>query len=140
MKLSHYTAGKVRKSRREKDQEAADAKKREEEANAAQAYAEFLDAFEGGEVARRKGGSGFVKADSNMAYAPSIPSSERRARLRVSFVTIASRGSVDWHAETVPITSRSSSPETKRKEGHGLFSGRNQKVTQHFVPIQRLTC
>lgn len=79
MKLSHYTAGKVRKSRREKDQEAADAKKREEEVNAAQAYAEFLDAFEGGEVARKKGSSGFVKADSNMAYAPSIPSSERRA-------------------------------------------------------------
>jgi len=129
MKLSHYTAGKVRKSRREKDQEAADAKKREEEANAAQAYAEFLDAFEGGEVTRKKGGSGFVKADSNMAYAPSVPSSERRARLRVSFATITRRESVDWHAETVPITSRPSPPETKRKEGHGLFSGRNQEVT-----------
>ena len=85
MKLSHYTAGKVRKSRREKDQEAAIAKKREEEANAAQAYAEFLDAFEGEEVTRKKAGSGFVKADSNTVYAPSIPSSERRAPPGVSF-------------------------------------------------------
>ncbi|KIM45267.1 hypothetical protein M413DRAFT_66140 [Hebeloma cylindrosporum] len=88
MKLSHYTAGKVRKSRREKDQEAADAKKREEEVNAAQAYAEFLDAFEGGDVARKKGSSGFVKADSNMAYAPSIPSSERRAPPREVLIGI----------------------------------------------------
>jgi U2-associated protein SR140 len=95
MKLSHYTAGKVRKSRREKDQEAAIAKKREEEANAAQAYAEFLDAFEGEEVARKKAGSGFVKADSKMVYAPSVPSSERRALPRVSFVTVTQGTGLD---------------------------------------------
>ncbi|KAF8200699.1 hypothetical protein BJ912DRAFT_1019728 [Pholiota molesta] len=72
VKLSQYTAGNVRKSRREKEQEAAEAKKREEEASAAQAYAEFLDAFEGEEVSKRQGGSAFVRAESNMAYAPSI--------------------------------------------------------------------
>lgn len=74
----------MRKSRREREQEAAEAKKREEDANAAQAYAEFLDAFEGEEVSRRRPGSGFVRADSNTAYAPSMPSSERRPTPRVS--------------------------------------------------------
>ncbi|GLB37619.1 putative RPR [Lyophyllum shimeji] len=81
-KLSQYTAGKVRKSRREKEQEAAEAKKREEEANAAKAYAEFIDAFEGEDVGRRRGGTGFVKAttESGAAYAPDKPSTERQSR------------------------------------------------------------
>lgn len=74
----------MRKSRREKEQEAAEAKKREEEASAAQAYADFLDAFEGEEVTKRKAGSAFVRADSNVAYAPSVPAVERQARIRVS--------------------------------------------------------
>ncbi|KAF4620432.1 hypothetical protein D9613_000399 [Agrocybe pediades] len=77
-KLSQYAAGKVRKSRREKEQEAAEAKKREEEADAAQAYAEFLDAFEGEEVSRRKTGSAFVRAESHTTYIPSGPAAERR--------------------------------------------------------------
>lgn len=69
-KLSQYTAGKVRKSRREKEQEAAEVKKREEEANAAKAYAEFIDAFEGEDVGRKKTTSNFVKAstESRTAY------------------------------------------------------------------------
>lgn len=70
--MSKYTAGSVRKSRREKEQEAADAKKREEEASAAQAYAEFLDEFEG-EGSGRKGGTAFVQAESKSVYAPSAP-------------------------------------------------------------------
>ncbi|KAG6845299.1 hypothetical protein H0H87_011149 [Tephrocybe sp. NHM501043] len=71
-KLSQYAAGTVRKSRREKEQEAAEAKKREEEASAARAYAEFIDAFEGQDAAKRKVGSGFVKAGAefNASYAP----------------------------------------------------------------------
>ncbi|KAJ7647071.1 hypothetical protein FB45DRAFT_1051629 [Roridomyces roridus] len=69
-KLSQYlTAGTVRKSRREKEQEAAEAKKREEEASAAKAYAEFLDAFDTDDTAKRSG-SNFVKADSKSAYVP----------------------------------------------------------------------
>ncbi|KAJ7772581.1 hypothetical protein DFH07DRAFT_733862 [Mycena maculata] len=69
-KLSQYlTAGTVRKSRREKEQEAAEAKKREEEASAAKAYAEFLDAFDTDDSAK-KPGSNFVKADSRSAYVP----------------------------------------------------------------------
>ncbi|KAJ3571692.1 hypothetical protein NP233_g3593 [Leucocoprinus birnbaumii] len=63
-KLSQYTAGTVRKSRREKEQEAAEAKKREEEEHAAKAYAEFLDAFQGDGSARSKR-STFVKAGSD---------------------------------------------------------------------------
>lgn len=66
-KLSQYTAGNVRKSRREKEQEAAEAKKREEEANAAKAYADFLDAFEGDS---RRSESAFIRADSKTAYNP----------------------------------------------------------------------
>ncbi|KAI6032917.1 hypothetical protein F5J12DRAFT_797411 [Pisolithus orientalis] len=67
MKLSQYAQGTVRKSRREKEKEAAEAKKKEEEENAARAYAEFLDAFEGEDGGRRKSSSNFVRAsgDSN---------------------------------------------------------------------------
>ncbi|KAJ7079120.1 hypothetical protein B0H15DRAFT_859171 [Mycena belliarum] len=68
-KLSQYlNAGTVRKSRREKEQEAAEAKKREEEASAAKAYAEFLDAFEADDT--KKSGHNFVQADSKSAYIP----------------------------------------------------------------------
>jgi len=81
-KLSQFTSGSLRKTRREKEQEAADAKKREEEASAAQAYAEFLNAFEGEGVNRRKTGSGFVGAESKAAYIPSMPASDR-AKLKV---------------------------------------------------------
>ncbi|KAJ7496036.1 hypothetical protein B0H11DRAFT_1716178 [Mycena galericulata] len=71
-KLSQYlTAGTVRKSRREKEQEAAEAKKREEEASAAKAYAEFLDAFDTDDTVK-KSGSNFVKADSKSAYVPAL--------------------------------------------------------------------
>lgn len=63
-KLSQYTSGTVRKSRREKEQEAAEAKKREEEEHAAKAYAEFLDTFQGDDASRRKR-STFVKAGSD---------------------------------------------------------------------------
>lgn len=60
----------MRKSRREKENEAAEAKKREEEAQAARAYAEFVDAFQGDDAARRKK-SAFVKAGSDgTEYAP----------------------------------------------------------------------
>lgn len=65
----------MRKSRREKEKDAADAKKREEEEHAAKAYAEFLDAFEGEDADRKKSGSTFVKASTELhsktAYTPS---------------------------------------------------------------------
>ena len=70
----------MRKSRREKEQEAADAKRREEEANAAQAYAEFLVEFEGGEGMGQRTGASFVKAESKTAYMPpAVQASERRS-------------------------------------------------------------
>ena len=61
----------MRKSRREKEKDAADAKRREEEENAARAYAEFVDAFEG-DGAKKKAGAGFVRssADAGGVYAP----------------------------------------------------------------------
>ncbi|THU95415.1 hypothetical protein K435DRAFT_859639, partial [Dendrothele bispora CBS 962.96] len=82
-KLSQYTSGTLRKSRREREQEAAEAKKREEEANAVKAYAEFLDAFEGESVGR-KSNSTFVKSSaesggSESKYIPSMPRSDRVA-------------------------------------------------------------
>ncbi|EGO25376.1 hypothetical protein SERLADRAFT_448355 [Serpula lacrymans var. lacrymans S7.9] len=71
-KLSQYTQGTVRKSRREKEKEALEAKKREEEEHAARAYAEFLDAFEGDDANKRKSTSNFVRAggDSKGSYLP----------------------------------------------------------------------
>ncbi|KAJ3748968.1 hypothetical protein DFH05DRAFT_1591422 [Lentinula detonsa] len=70
-KLSQYAAGTHRKSRREREQEVAEAKKREEEVNAAKAYAEFIDAFEGDDVGRKSSGN-FVKAESGSKYMPSM--------------------------------------------------------------------
>ncbi|KIY44454.1 RNA-binding domain-containing protein, partial [Fistulina hepatica ATCC 64428] len=72
-KLSQYAAGNLRKSKREKEKEAAEAKRREEEADAEKAYKDFIDAFEGEDISRKSGGSVFVKsaADSGTTYAPS---------------------------------------------------------------------
>lgn len=72
----------MRKSKREKEKEAAEAKRREEEQNAAKAYAEFLDAFEGEGVDRRKAGSGFVKAgqESTEVYNPSLKGKGQSSR------------------------------------------------------------
>ncbi|KAF5380455.1 hypothetical protein D9615_004596 [Tricholomella constricta] len=109
-KLSQYAAGKVRKSRREKDQEAAEAKKREEEVNAAKAYAEFIDAFEGDEVGRKKGGTSFVKAstDSKAAYAPDKSLPDRQQRLGPSL-------------NRSPSPSPSTAPKPKGKRAMDAF-------------------
>ena len=81
----------MRKSKREKEQEAQDARKKEEEVNAAQAYAEFLDAFEGPEErAPRMPRNTFVRADTKTVYTPAAPDAgatgthERRHRVRFS--------------------------------------------------------
>lgn len=65
-----YTQGAARKSKREKEKEAAEAKRKEEEENAARAYAEFLDEFQGERVDRKKSGAAFVKAGQEGTYAP----------------------------------------------------------------------
>ncbi|KAI0093223.1 hypothetical protein BDY19DRAFT_415576 [Irpex rosettiformis] len=70
-KLSQYAQGTLRKSKREKEKEAAEAKRKEEEENAAKAYAEFLDAFQGEGVDRKKSGSTFVRQGHESVYAPS---------------------------------------------------------------------
>lgn len=57
----------------------AEAKKREEEANAAKAYAEFLDDFQG-EGAGKAGKSNFVNAESKSVYAPSLKSAPQGHR------------------------------------------------------------
>ncbi|KEP48437.1 putative RNA recognition motif [Rhizoctonia solani 123E] len=71
-KLAHYSQGVVRKSKREKEKEAAEAKKKEEEEQAAQAYAEFIDAFDS-EAPKQKSrsGGGFVRAGGEGTYKPS---------------------------------------------------------------------
>lgn len=63
----------MRKSRREKEKEAAEAKKKEEEEDAAKAYADFLDAFEGEDMGKKKAGSTFVRGsgDAKTLYQPS---------------------------------------------------------------------
>jgi U2-associated protein SR140 len=79
----------MRKSKREKEKEAAEAKRREEEERAAQAYADFVDEFEGEGSSRRKaGGSGFVRAGGEAApaySAPSGPSSDTTTRAKRMF-------------------------------------------------------
>ncbi|KAJ3529257.1 hypothetical protein NMY22_g9066 [Coprinellus aureogranulatus] len=77
-KLSQYASGRVRKTRREKEAEAAEAKRKEEEENAAKAYAEFLETFEGKESLRRGSGK-FVRADTKAAYNPLAEGSQAQA-------------------------------------------------------------
>ncbi|TFL02447.1 hypothetical protein BDV98DRAFT_528109 [Pterulicium gracile] len=76
-KLNNYATGVVRKSRKDKEKEAADAKKREEEERAAHAYAEFLDEFETAESSsnRRSTANRFVRSGQESAPAP--PSASR---------------------------------------------------------------
>lgn len=64
----------MRKSKREKEKEAAEAKRKEEEENAAKAYAEFLDAFQGEEAERKQTSSAFVKSGQAAPYEPSMKS------------------------------------------------------------------
>jgi hypothetical protein len=67
-KRQKYVQPTLRKSRREKEQEAAEAKARDAEAETARAYEEFVNVFEGsGDKPSR---TSFVKAESKAAYAP----------------------------------------------------------------------
>lgn len=129
-KLSQYlTAGTVRKSRREKEQEAAEAKKREEEANAAKAYAEFIDAFDTDDTAK-KSGSNFVKADSKSTYVPTSKnvmegSSRTSGKARVSIPVC----DIPFPKSVVPVSfSCGKCSETKGKTSHGCFSRGDKKV------------
>ncbi|KAL7281696.1 LOW QUALITY PROTEIN: hypothetical protein ACG7TL_005014 [Trametes sanguinea] len=79
-KKTVFTQGTVRKSKKEKEKEAAEAKRKEEEEQAARAYAEFLDAFQGEGADRKKGGSTFVKAGQDAAYAPSAKAKASMSR------------------------------------------------------------
>jgi U2-associated protein SR140 len=90
--VSLYTAGTVKKSRREKEQEVVEAKKREEEANAAKAYAEFLDAFESEDVGKKNAASSFVKSGEGFAPAAPRGQSERRPHIASTRVSNRVRG------------------------------------------------
>ncbi|KAI0344684.1 hypothetical protein BDW22DRAFT_1077777 [Trametopsis cervina] len=75
-KLSQYAQGTLRKSKREKEKEAAEAKRKEEEENAAKAYAEFLDAFQGEGIDRKRAGATFVRPGQDSVYTPSVRKAE----------------------------------------------------------------
>lgn len=61
IKLAHFSHGINKKSKRDKEKEAADAKKLQEEHEAARAYAEFVDAFDS-EPSATKRAAAFVRA------------------------------------------------------------------------------
>lgn len=61
-KLSHFTQGSVRKSKKDKEKEDEERKAREEEEAAAQVLAEYVDAFESEGPKRQRTGGGFVRA------------------------------------------------------------------------------
>jgi hypothetical protein len=70
-KLSSFASGPQRKSKYQRDKEAAELKRKQEEEEAARAYAEFVDAFEGDASAAgkggRAGGKSFVRASGSSA-------------------------------------------------------------------------
>jgi U2-associated protein SR140 len=91
----------VKKSRREKEKDAALAKKREEEENAARAYAEFLDEFDAENTGRRKQGSNFVRAstDPKGAYQPPVharpDAPSRPSRMVDHHIAVSARDLID---------------------------------------------
>lgn len=138
-KVSQYTYGKVRKSRREKEQEAAEVKKREEEANAAQAYAEFLDAFEGEEVTRKKTGSMFVKSAADgarIAYNPSkaLDKPSRALERVCRFITLYN----PMHSCFMLVALSSSGAKAKGEACDGCIFGGNQEVWLCLICFSKL--
>jgi hypothetical protein len=69
-KLTNFAHGSMRKSRREKEKEAQEAKTREEESLTAKAYEDFLETFEGDGSNRPREGPGFVRQGSGGSYGP----------------------------------------------------------------------
>ncbi|KAH8828231.1 hypothetical protein DL96DRAFT_1798159 [Flagelloscypha sp. PMI_526] len=78
-KLSSFQAGQHRKSKRDKEKEAAEAKKREEEEANARVLDEYRETFEGNEVGNRQRPAAFVAAGSSGAYSSSFHGSRSRA-------------------------------------------------------------
>lgn len=126
----------MRKSRREKEKEAAEAKKREEEENAAKAYADFLDAFEGEDAGRKKAGSTFVRGsgDTKTLYQPSAKgtteSSSRARVLREDMEEVSSRRMCNPEAHGPSGLSTEWCSETERKARHGFIPRGNQEVCE----------
>jgi U2-associated protein SR140 len=126
----------VKKSKREKEKEAAEAKQKMEEEHAAKAYAEFLDAFDADDsapVRRSAKSSTFVRSsrDSGTTYTPSGPSrSETHSRSMRAFepskvcCSIIERG----HPYMTAVSVSSSYDEAERQTRHGCLLRRDQEV------------
>jgi U2-associated protein SR140 len=127
----------VKKSKREKEKEAADAKRKMEEEHAAKAYAEFLDAFDAddGAPARRNAKSRtFVRSsrDSGTAYAPSGPSprSEVHSRSMRAFEQskVCCPITESGHPYMTAVSVSSSCAEAERQTRYGCLLRRDQEV------------
>ena len=128
----------MKKSKREKEKEAADAKRKMEEEHAAKAYAEFLDAFDAddnhGAPARRSAKSStFVRSsrDSGTTYAPSGPSrSDAHSRSMRAFepskvcCPITEHG----HPYMTAVSISSSYTKAERQTRHGCLLRGDQEV------------
>lgn len=130
----------MKKSKREKEREAADAKRKAEEEHAAKAYAEFLDAFDADDSAparRSAKSSAFVRSsrDSGTAYTPSGPSrSDAPSRSMRAFeqskvcCPITERG----HPYMTAVSVSSSCAEAERQTRHGCLLRGDQEVRQEL--------
>lgn len=104
--------------------------------NAAKAYAEFLDAFEGEDVSRKKTGSMFVKSSSTdgarVAYNPGkVLDKPSRTLERVCLLaTIVAQ----VHVSRLLVTFTSpSGTETKGEACDGCISRGNQEVWYYLI-------
>jgi len=134
----------VKKSKREKEREAAEAKQKMEEEHAAKAYAEFLDAFDADDSAparRSAKSSTFIRSsrDSGTTYAPSGPSrSDAHSRSMRAFepskvcCPITERGHPYMTADSVS----SSCDEAERQTRHGCLLRRDQEVRPELHDIR----
>lgn len=134
-KISHYAQGTVRKSRREKEKEAAEARKKEEEESAARAYAEFLDAFDGEDVGKRKTGTSFVRASGDSSTKTPYQPSSKDVPETITMTAKAFReemeevhkGSLFCHRWLTTFLAISSTccPQAQRQTCNGCFPRRN---------------
>lgn len=115
----------MRKTRREKEQEAAELKRKEEEQSAAKAYAEFLETFEGKDSGRRNGGN-FVRADTKAAYVPAgqtsqVQPSSTNAFRRVCVGDSVRESSTQYRAIRQSPSPPSTAPKPKGKRAMDSF-------------------
>lgn len=124
----------MRKSRREKEKEAADAKAREEEEDAAKAYAEFLDEFDDKGAGKKKSGLNFVNATDRTVYSPALKDNQSSGPPRPprAFDSAVSDIMINYFEVLKCSPKPSNGPKPKGKRAMDAFLEEIKRYDEHF--------